>query len=260
MDPGDDAADRYRGAGATDHRILLHSMDGGSAVPDPEIGLPRGGSSFRAVGAVDGLRGGVPDRGLANLVRLPDGPQWPGDGLRGDLRSGGMEIGVGDGASPGAAADSTAVVGDDSPDRAARRLCEPAKPTRSARRANDLAGNATDVRPRHGLERLWARCSGRHISGHTCVGQQGVNAWARERRVAHIPTGTDWPKRRRPCAPSAGRQAKFRKSARRFEGDERKTPRRPCGHAGRFELFEGLKWGSLTAPASWRRQRRRWRQ
>src|SRR5689334_9740040 len=81
-------------------------------LPHAQVGLPRGGAAVRAARPPAAVPGGVPDRGLADAVRVPAGPGLPGHRLRGGLRAGGMEGGVPGGVSPGAAAPAAAAGGD----------------------------------------------------------------------------------------------------------------------------------------------------
>src|SRR3954447_25501944 len=73
--------------------------------PDPraEVGLPGGAAAVRARGPPAAVPGGVPDRGLADVVRVPAGPELSGDRLRGGVRSGGMAVGVSGGEAAEAA-------------------------------------------------------------------------------------------------------------------------------------------------------------
>src|SRR5947209_16905063 len=82
-------------------------MDGGGPLPRPEVGLSGGAAAVRARGAAAAVPGGVPDRGVADVVRVPAGSELPGDQLRGGLRAGGMAVGV-PGGDAAAAAEAAA--------------------------------------------------------------------------------------------------------------------------------------------------------
>src|SRR5512135_204478 len=125
-----------------DCSILLHALDGGGLLPGVEVGLPGGTAAVRAGGPSAPLLGGLPDRDVADVVRLSAGPELPGDQLRGGVRVGGMAVGVPGGAAREAAQRTAEAPGDGSDGGPTGWLREP-EARRRAGSADGVAGSAT---------------------------------------------------------------------------------------------------------------------
>src|SRR4051812_24256621 len=95
MDFGDNAADRHARTSADDRGILLCAVVYRNSVPHLEVGLSHRATAFRARRSGVAVFGVVPDRGLADVVRMSPGARVSGPELRGNLRALGMEGGVG---------------------------------------------------------------------------------------------------------------------------------------------------------------------
>ncbi|MDB5313973.1 MAG: transposase [Gemmataceae bacterium] len=149
------------------------SVDDRDPVPDAGVGLPGRGAPVPNGEAGRRLSGGLPDRGVADVVRPPAGSELPGPGLRGRVRAGGMEIGLDGRASGATAAEAPATRGHGPPDRPAGWVCESPRPRGSARPANGVDRAPAEARSRLGMGRFRPRCSQTR-----CVEQRGLTAWA----------------------------------------------------------------------------------
>src|SRR5207245_1378435 len=100
-------------------------LDDRDRLPGAEIGLPGGATAVRAHGPAAEVPGGLLDRGLADVVRLPPRPERTGDQLRGGLRARGMEVGAPGGAEGAGAEGPADPSGDGADGGATGRVREP---------------------------------------------------------------------------------------------------------------------------------------
>jgi hypothetical protein len=77
MDSADELADRDARSSAASDPELLCTLASGSFFSDAEIRLSRGGASVRRSGSFPAVSGDLPDRDVADLIRLPAGTEFP---------------------------------------------------------------------------------------------------------------------------------------------------------------------------------------
>src|SRR6516162_10703670 len=122
MDAADDAADRHYRTSASGRGVLLRALGYRGVFSHAEVGVPDRTAAFRRCGPAVAVPGDLLDCVLANVVRVPDGSRVSRPGLRGDLRTIGMEGGL-DGRSPQeASAQSATARRDGAPDRQPGRI------------------------------------------------------------------------------------------------------------------------------------------
>src|SRR5437764_9005103 len=101
------------------------------------------------------MLGGVSDRGMADVVRVPRGPRMAGSRLRSGIRAVGMEGSLGRGPPQATSGAATATVRDGASDREFGRLRRASQ--QRTRCSNRLDRPATNVRPGLGLGKFWPR-------------------------------------------------------------------------------------------------------
>src|SRR4051812_4116962 len=117
-------------------------MDDRDPLQDAEIGLSRGGATVPTYRPPAPLPGGVLDRDVADVVRVPPGSQLPGDELRSGVRSVGVAAGLPDRAQATAPRTAADPPRDGPHGGATGRLREPEAQGRAGP-ANGMAGPAT---------------------------------------------------------------------------------------------------------------------
>src|ERR1700722_19889793 len=94
MDPVDELTRGHARASTAGDPVLRRPLAGRSVFSDAENGLPGRTTSLRTRRAFPAVSGDLPDRNLANFIRLPAGSRTPRQQLQRRLRSCGMAVGL----------------------------------------------------------------------------------------------------------------------------------------------------------------------